>query len=392
MSLASLHIPKGFRFSGLHAGLKDSEEDLDLSLIVSEVPCRAVGVFTQNHFPGEPVKLGKERLKNGQLQALVINSKISNVATGHLGREMALNICDELAKLLKLDPSLCLISSTGIIGRCYPEGVIEAALPKAVQALSGSSENAWLAARGIMTTDTVPKAFSAKVGEASITVLVKGSGMIAPNMATMLAFIVTDADLENANLQLMLERVVNQSFNNISIDFDTSTSDTCLLLSNGQGGKVEASEFEQALTELCRKAAIALVDDGEGVTKIIDCQVQEALDTDMARAVASSIINSPLVKTMITGADPNWGRLIMAIGKTQREELSDVMPSISIAGVNVMAQGEPVHHDLAEISKKMKEQKQIEILVKLHLGNASARFYGGNLTNEYVHINADYTT
>lgn len=391
MSPTSLHIPKGFRFTGCHAGLKERDE-LDLSLIVSDVPCRAVGVFTQNHFPGEPVKLGKERLQDGQLQALVINSKISNVATGPLGREMALAICDKLAELLKIDASLCLISSTGIIGRCYPEGVIEAALPKAVQSLGSSCEDVWLAAKGMMTTDTVPKAFSTKVGDASITVLVKGSGMIAPNMATMLAFIVTDADLEGIHLQNLLERVVNQSFNNISVDFDTSTSDTCLLLSNGKAGNVDAAEFEEALTDLCRRAAIALVEDGEGVTKIIDCQVEEALDTDMARAVASSVINSPLVKTMVTGADPNWGRLIMAIGKTPREELRGVMPSISIAGITVMAQGEPVHHDLVEISQNMKDQKQIEILVKLHLGNAQARFYGGNLTNEYVHINADYTT
>ena len=388
----AVNVPEGFRFSGIHAGLKDNPEELDVSLIVSDVICRTVGVFTQNHFPGEPIKLSKERLKNEQLQALVINSRISNVATGEPGRKMALSICDYLSEILQIDPSLTLISSTGIIGRCYPEGVIEAALPKAVEGLGASSEHVWNAARGMMTTDTVPKAFSAEVEGVTITVLVKGSGMIAPNMATMLAFILTDADFSQCDVKSMLFRVVNHSFNNISIDFDTSTSDTCIMMSNAQAGPIELERFEQSLIELCQKAAIALVEDGEGVTKIIDCEVSEASDVTMARAVAGSIINSPLVKTMITGADPNWGRLIMAIGKVDCSGLAGVQPSIFIAGIEVFSHGEPVEHDLDLISQKMKEIKQINILVKLHLGVETARFFGGNLTNEYVRINADYTT
>jgi len=390
--LPQLNIPKGFRFSGVHAGLKDQLEKLDVSLIVSEVPCKSVGVFTQNHFPGEPVKLGIERLRDERLQALVINSKISNVATGNKGREMAQGICQKLAQLLGIDPELTLISSTGIIGRCYPEGVIEAALPVAIEKLGNHSDDAWCAAHGIMTTDTVPKAFSCKVGAAKILIMAKGSGMIAPNMATMLAFIVTDANLSDLNAKALLRRVVDQSFNNISVDFDTSTSDTCLLMSSALAGKVDESEFETALAELCRQAAIAIVADGEGVTKVIDCEVVEASDVAMARAVASSIINSPLVKTMITGADPNWGRLIMAIGKTNCEALANVKPSIFIAGMEVFHEGEPIEHDLRRLSQSMREQTRVKIYVRLHLGEESARFFGGNLTNEYVKINANYTT
>jgi glutamate N-acetyltransferase / amino-acid N-acetyltransferase len=388
----ALDCPKGFRFNGMHCGLKDKAELFDLSMIASDVPALAAGVFTQNHFPGEPVKLARERLKSGRLQALVINSRYSNVATGSEGRRRAEALCRLAAEQLHIDEQLVLISSTGIIGRQYPGTVIENALPQLKAGLENSSEAIWRAARGIMTTDTIPKALSTKVGNVSIAVMAKGSGMICPNMATMLSFILTDADLSGVDLPALLRRVVDRSFNNLSIDFDTSTSDSCFIMANGMAGKIELAQFEDALSKLCVQAAETIVRDGEGVTKLIDCRVSGGQDAAMVRAVASSIINSPLVKTMITGADPNWGRLIMAIGKVQDARLAGIAPSIAIVGHKVFESGAPHAHDLKAISRAMKEGNTVLIEVNLHRGDAEVQFLGGNLTNDYVAINADYTT
>lgn len=385
------HLPQGFRFHGLHCGLKDDPADLDLSLIHSDVEARAAGVFTRSHIPGEPVKLAKERLKKGRLQTLVVNSRYSNVATGEVGRQQALNICRLVAASMGQAPDSVLISSTGIIGRPYPEGVIDRSIPTLIEGLSHSEEGLWHAAQGIMTTDTIPKAFSARVDGCNIVVLAKGSGMIAPNMATMLAFICTDAELEG-DLQAMLQRVVDQSFNAISIDFDTSTSDSCFLMANGTGGKVDLERFEETLTALCQEVSEALVLDGEGVDTLIDCTVYGGIDVAMSRAVAHAVINSPLVKTMVTGADPNWGRLIMAIGKTEDPRLAGVTPSIHICGHQVLEEGVPVVHDLEAISTQMRESDRVSIDIDLHFGQAPCRAFGGNLTADYVSINADYTT
>ncbi|MBF0197170.1 MAG: bifunctional glutamate N-acetyltransferase/amino-acid acetyltransferase ArgJ [Planctomycetes bacterium] len=386
-----LHLPKGFKYTGIHAGLKGTA-NLDLALIYSDVPCEATGVFTQNHFPGEPVKLAKEILKEGRLQAIIANSKISNVATGEAGQKVAQHICSSLAQELSLEEKLCVISSTGIIGRLYPEGVIEKALPKLCQSLKADSDSFMNAAKAIMTTDTKAKAFSAKVGSATINIMAKGAGMIDPNMATMLAFITTDAKIPHLILGDILKRVVNQSFNNLSIDFDTSTSDSCFLMANGLAGEVDLEAFEKALKDLCWQCSEALVMDGEGVDTLIDCQVGGSTDHSMARAVASSIVNSPLVKTMITGADPNWGRLIMAIGKVDDTRLCGVAPTIHINGICVFKEGAPHEHDLTAISNSMKTQDRVLLEVDLRRGNESIRYLGGNLTKEYVSINADYTT
>ena len=387
-----LSLPEGFLLGGVHAGLKDDPQDLDLSLILSKPRAKACGVFTQNHFPGEPVKLAKKRLEGGVCSALLINSRYSNVATGEEGMNDALRVCGELADQLELSEEEVLISSTGIIGRRYPAGVMDRAFPKLLGNLGTGHDQFMNAARGIMTTDTHPKAFSEKIGAATISVMVKGSGMIDPNMATMLAFIMTDADLPPEQMKPMLKRVADRSFNNLSIDFDTSTSDSCFLLSNGLAGEVVVDDFEEALTEVCLKASRALVLDGEGVTHLIDCQVKGGADNTMARKVAESIVNSPLVKTMITGADPNWGRLIMAIGKTQDPRLEGVAPTLKICEEKVLQKGVPFPHDLRIISDRMRSEDQVLLEIDLHLGDSSLNYLGANLTKEYVSINADYTT
>lgn len=387
-----LHLPRGFYFSGIHAGLKEDPQELDLSLIYSEKVCKAAGVFTQNHFPGEPVKLAKEKLESGTCSSIIINSRYSNVATGEAGMEDAKKICSELSDLMGIGEDQVIVSSTGIIGRRYPDGVILNSLPELKKQLGSSGDEFLQAAKGIMTTDTHPKAFSSKVGDVTISIMVKGSGMIAPNMATMLAFIVTDADIDGDELKPLLSRVVNKSFNNLSIDFDTSTSDSCFLLSNGMAGEIDLQLFESTLTELCLQASRALVLDGEGVTHLIQCEVSGGIDERMSRDVAQSIVNSPLVKTMITGADPNWGRLIMAIGKTQDSRLNGVAPTIRICGEKVLDRGVPHDHDLESITAKMKDMEEVQLEVDLHLGKASLSYLGANLTHEYVSINADYTT
>lgn len=387
-----LRLPKGFRFTGVHAGLKDGPGALDMAVIFSEKPCAAAGVFTSSHFPGEPVKLARERLALGRLQAMLVNSRISNVGTGIKGYEQARRICAALAGELGISEKLVLISSTGIIGRLYPEGRIEAAIPAAVRKLGSGPKDLKLAARAIMTTDTVPKCFTAKAGKASIALIAKGSGMIAPNMATMLAFIMTDARLRPAAIRPMLKRVADATFNRISVDSDMSTSDSCFLMANGEAGAPPGS-FEKVLLGLCQKAALALVKDGEGVEKIIECRVSGASGPAMARAVARSVIDSPLVKTMVTGADPNWGRLLMAIGKVQSEPgLAGCKPDIKICGERVFRAGAPCKHDGARISRSMKKNAAVEIRIDLRLGKAEATEWGGNLTNSYVSINAHYTT
>lgn len=385
-------LPVGFRCCGIHAGFKSRPEHLDLALIVAEAPCSAAGVFTRNHFPGEPVKLARERLRGGKLQALIINSRISNVGTGARGRAQAEAVCESLSRQLGIASELSLISSTGIIGRPYPEGVFEKAIPKALSQLGQSEEHLMCAARAIMTTDTVPKIRQASVGGARICAIAKGAGMIAPNMATLLVFILTDARLPETDIQPMLVRVVDKSFNCISVDFDTSTSDSCFLMSSGKSSDVSVVEFEPVLTRLCQELARDIVADGEGVTHTIRCEVRLASDAAQARSVASSISNSLLVKTMITGADPNWGRLLMAIGKVSDPRLAGVKPSLAICDESVMLCGEPVAHDASKISRRMREEKTVPIVVDLHLGQEAVVYWGANLTAEYVAVNADYTT
>lgn len=384
--------PKGFQFNGMHAGLKKNEQDLDLTLIAADEPCQSAGVFTQNHLPGEPVKLCRSRLKQGLLQALIVNSYISNVATGQEGYDRAVHICNTLSNELNINESLTTMCSTGIIGRQIPESKIENSIPELVQKLGVSEDHFIRAAKGIMTTDTVHKARWFTNGQFTITIIAKGAGMIAPNMATMLAFICTDAKVDKS-LKGILKRVVAKSFNCISVDFDTSTSDSCILMSSGKAGLVDADIFENHLQELCLETAKDLVKDGEGVDKVIRCHVRGGKSESMVQAVASSIINSPLVKTMVTGADPNWGRVIMAIGKVHQEsDLNGVKPSIEICSVPVYTNGKPIEHNCDDLSNKMKNSQEVSIEVDLHLGKHNTTHFGANLSKEYVEINAEYTT
>jgi glutamate N-acetyltransferase / amino-acid N-acetyltransferase len=303
-------FPRGFRCASRNVGLKPTAKDL--ALFASDVDASAAAVFTRNHFPGAPVILGREIIKYGRLRAIVVNSKVSNVANGEQGIVNARRMAAAAAAELGTTPEHVLVSSTGVIGVPLPIDLIERGIRGMAMDLR---DDPLVGAEGIMTTDRHPKALSLDVGAATITWVAKGSGMIEPNMATMLAYIFTDAAFDSTTLDRMLRAAVDESFNMLSVDSDTSTSDTCAILANGKSGRVDDDAFAQALVAGCVRMTEVLARDGEGADRMIRATVRGALNNHEARRVAKSLVNSPLVKTMVAGADPNVGRLLMAVGK-----------------------------------------------------------------------------
>ncbi|MGQ0643709.1 MAG: bifunctional glutamate N-acetyltransferase/amino-acid acetyltransferase ArgJ, partial [Gemmatimonadaceae bacterium] len=305
-------FPRGFRCASRNCGLKHVGKDL--ALFASDVDCAAAALFTRNHFPGAPIVLGRETMRAGRLRAIVANSKCSNVATGDRGLENARRMAAAAAAELRTTADRVLVSSTGVIGVQLP-------IEKIARGLDGMAadltSDPLAGALGIMTTDTRPKALSANVGggDCTITWVAKGSGMIEPNMATMLVYIFTDATLGASLVDRVLRDAVHVSFHMLSVDTDTSTSDTCVLMANGQGGKVDEGEFARVLTEGCIRMTEMLARDGEGAKHLLRATVRGAATEREARQVAKSLVNSPLVKTMVHGADPNVGRVLMAVGK-----------------------------------------------------------------------------
>jgi glutamate N-acetyltransferase/amino-acid N-acetyltransferase len=385
---------EGFSWFGKNIGIND--DTLDFGGILSDVPCQAAGVFTKNTMPGAPVLVGREHLKDGLLQAVIVNSKNANVATEKQGLEDSITICRLVAESCGLEPGMVLPSSTGVIGRLLPMAVIAEACKGVKQDFGGSEQNIEAFARSIMTTDTRPKWVSAKVGGATILGIAKGAGMIEPNMATMLCYFVTDAKIASDKLQPMLGRVVNRSFNRISVDTDTSTSDTVVILSNGLAGQVEEDEFETVLSEMAIQLAKEIARDGEGATKLIEVLVSGARTKEQALLTAKAVINSPLVKTAIYGADPNWGRFVMAIGKVFQY-------SVNIRELRIIfGQGDhrlqidagTLERDVVPLHEISEMLKRDEVHIEIVLGNGpySERVWGCDLTEEYVKINAYYTT
>src|ERR1044072_2537803 len=309
---ADFHHPQGFLSLAKNVGIKDST--LDLTVIYSTVRARAAAMFTRNRFPGVPVIVGRKHIADGFAQALVINSKNANVAMGKQGLDNAIETCRIVGGELGVDSYDVLPFSTGLIGRPLPMEKIRAGL-RGIRA-ELKPDNLKLAAEAIMTTDMYPKYFSVKVGKAIIAGIAKGAGMIEPNMATMLVYLMTDAELPKAGLRPMLRRVVDKTFNSMSIDTDTSTSDTVVLMANGLAGKVTLGRFEKGLLHVCEYLTREIARNGEGASKLITVYVNGAKNEAQAKRVAKCVVNSPLVKTAVYGCDPNWGRVIMAIGKT----------------------------------------------------------------------------
>ena len=385
---------RGFSWMGVNLGIKD--ESLDFGVIASECECSAAGVFTRNNLPGAPVIVGRENIENGRLQAIVVNSKTANVATGKAGIEDAKNMCLWTGEALGFDPKLVLPSSTGVIGQRLPIKKIHEGCKSIAENLGSSQEYIKKFARAIMTTDSHPKWSSNSVGNATILGIAKGAGMIEPNMATMLSYFVTDAKLSSGDLQDILERVVNKSFNRISIDSDTSTSDTVVILANGLAGAVDAENFETALTNSAMQLSKEIARDGEGATKLIELTVSGAGSQRMALQIAKSIINSPLVKTAIHGADPNWGRFVMAVGKVFEYPvpLEDLSINFKNGGLVLTVDAEKLETEKVELDaiSKLLQNQEIFIEVVVGAGKFSETVWGCDLTNGYIEENAFYTT
>ena len=384
----AITLPRGFSSYVANIGVKDSTDDF--TLVVADKTCAAAGVFTQSRFAGPSVTVSRQHLVDNAARAMVVISKNANVANGPQGTEDALEVVKGVAKSIGCDPHDVLIASTGVIGRPYPMDRIRTGLSTIPSNINGTDAEA--VARGIMTTDTVHKIAEATIAgtTARIVGVAKGVGMIEPNMATLITMLFTDADIEPKKLDAIFRRVMNRTFNCVSVDTDTSTSDTAVILASGAAGPVVDHAFETALHEVALSLTKQVARDGEGAETLIEVTVDRARDDEQAKRVAKSIVNSPLVKTAVHGADPNWGRVAMAVGKCNDADIDQENVVIRFGTQEVYPQRVD-EAGLAQLSQYMKGDDVI-IHVSLNTGNASATVWGCDLTDGYVRINADYTT
>lgn len=382
-----LESPKGYKTAVANIAIKDDTEDF--VCIVSERACATAAVFTQSRFAGASVKISRAHAANGQAQAIVAISKNANVATGPEGEQHAQRIVAGVAGALGIAADDVLIASTGVIGRPYPMERIMPFVEKVGSKVGPADFVA--AARGIMTTDTVAKFASIRVGDAVLVGIAKGVGMIEPNMATLLTFFMTDAAIEQPVLDAMFRRVIDQSFNCLSIDTDTSTSDSAVILANGAAGTVDLAAFEAALKQVAVYLVRTIARDGEGATKLLEVSVRGARDGAQAKRVAKAVVNSPLVKTAVHGADPNWGRVAMAIGKCEEDtDIDPVKTRIEFGSLEVY----PRQLGTAELAALKETLKHDEVVIRIDLGIADGQstVWGCDLSAGYVKINGEYTT
>jgi len=385
-----LELPLGFRAYVTNVGVKDDTDDF--TVVAADGPCAATGVFTRSSFSGPSVLLSREHLavSGGRARAMVVISKNANVATGPEGKANAEEVVAGVAASLGCAPHEVLIASTGVIGRQYPMERIRTGLVTIPAPLP--STDAAAVARGIMTTDTVAKTAEAVAGAARVVGVAKGVGMIEPNMATMIAMVFTDAAVSPADLDAMFRRVVDRTFNCVSVDTDTSTSDTAVVIASGAAGSVDAFELEAALGEVCESLTKQIARDGEGATTLIEVEVDGAASIEQANRVAKAIVNSPLVKTAVHGADPNWGRVAMAVGKsTTAGEVDQARVVIRFGTQEVY----PAAVDAAGLDALAAYMRGDDVRIHVSLGtdgSSAARVWGCDLTDGYVRINADYTT
>jgi len=392
--------PKGFLASGIYSGIKKNAFSKDLALIFSEAICTAAGVFTTNKIRAACIKISGVHLKNNKAQAIIVNSGNANCCTGEQGFRDAEQTVEVVARALDLKASLVLISSTGVIGKLMPMAKLINHIPALVEQLNTrKSRNA---AEAIMTTDKVVKeaAISFKIGGRKVTIgaIAKGSGMIYPNMATMLGFVTTDVAIDVAALKAALKCCVNNTFNCISVDGDTSTNDMVLILANAAAGnkritlnaKADFEKFKNALMQVLLYLAKKIAKDGEGATKLIQVCVKGALNDKDARRAAATVCNSNLVKTAIYGEDANWGRIAAALGRS-KAALKEEKLSIYIDRVKIFSKGLPADADEGAL-KNILSKYEIKITVDLGLGKAGITMWTCDLSEEYVRINAKYRT
>ena len=393
-----VHAIEGVRLATASAGIRYIGRD-DLVLIEIAQDANVAAVFTQNKFCAAPVTLSVDHLNKKTPRYLIINAGNANAGTGQLGMSAAVETTLAVAKYFEVAPEQVLPFSTGVIGEVLDASKISNQLTCLSENLSGS--NWLLAAKAIMTTDTVSKAYSKKINIAGKDILVtgvaKGSGMIQPNMATMLSYVATDLDISKQTLQELLSQATEHSFNSITVDSDTSTNDACVLIATGKSevnyGEIsseEKSKFQQALFWVMQMLAQAIVRDGEGATKFVAVCIDKASNQQQARSVAYSVANSPLVKTALSASDPNWGRIMAAVGKCDDQDLELSHASLFINDVPVMEQGELAASYTEHAGKQAMQSEEIEINVQLNLGQAKHTVWTTDLTHEYVSINADY--
>ncbi len=386
-----------FKFSGISAGIKRDGKK-DLALIFSTIPAQVAGAFTTNRVKGAAVLLDQERLRRNRCQAIIINSGNANAGTGKRGIENAARMAREIASLLQIDERLVMVASTGVIGRPLPLNRIIKALPRLAGSLSPG--NVRQAAEAITTTDTFSKISyrKSRIGGKEITLggIAKGAGMIQPRMATMLAFLLTDAAIEGKSLKSAFRDGVENTFNRITVDGDMSTNDTALILANGAAGNRmigpdtrDFKRFQALLKEVMAELAEAMVRDGEGATKFVQILVKHARSQADARAIAFKVANSPLVKTALFGEDPNWGRILAAAGSAGAA-LDPEKIDIYFDNLPIVRRGISSGKEMEKKAARVLKNKQLQITIDLNLGKAEAKVSTCDLTPDYIKINAAY--
>jgi glutamate N-acetyltransferase/amino-acid N-acetyltransferase len=395
----SMTVPQGFKAAAVKAGIKPSG-GLDLALLIADGPCTAAGTFTTNRICAAPVRWSRDCLPSGEIRAVVVNAGNANAATGEEGMNNARRTAELVSMKLGCKPEQVLVASTGVIGHQLPMDRIEAGIATAFEGLSAGTDAFELASQAILTTDTRPKVYSALIsnGRREYTVfgMAKGAAMIGPRMATMLAFLITDAPVRSADLQSIISEAVDGTFNCVSVEGHTSTNDSVFLLSQNLADEApfeghDLKVFGGAVRDVCERLAREMADDGEGATHLITIYVEGCENREQARSIARAVADSPLVKTAIHGADPNWGRIVSAAGYAgvdfREEELS-----LWINAVPVYQNGMPVAFDSAALSQFIRSHRQTTLRLVFDRGSASIRFWTCDLTAEYIRLNADYTT
>jgi glutamate N-acetyltransferase/amino-acid N-acetyltransferase len=390
-----VNFPRGFRSAGVYCGIKKPGL-LDLALIVSETEASVAGMFTTNRACAAPVLWSRQVVAGGRARAIVANSGNANCLTGEQGMRDAQRMAELVAKRLECPPTQVVVASTGVIGVPLPMTAVEKGIAQAFERLTDGDDRT--TADAILTTDNASKRASLEIdtpaGKVRIGAIAKGAGMIAPKMATMLAFITTDAAIDPADLQACLARVVNKTFNCITVDGDTSTNDMVIALANGVSGVQLTGDalqpFEQGLYQVCEYLAKRIVKDGEGASRIFEVRVSGAADADAARRIARTIAESQLVKTAIHGGDPNWGRIIAAAGRAGAP-IDVNRARLYLQGTLVFENGQPTEYDERALVEAM-QTDEVSIVLALGDGDGEAHFWSSDLTAEYVKINAHYRT
>jgi glutamate N-acetyltransferase/amino-acid N-acetyltransferase len=392
------HLARGFQYAGVHCGIRPDPARLDLALVVCDRPAAAAGAFTQNRVAAAPVHVCRERLPTASCRGLVVCSGNANACTGQQGLNDARRMAAVAAQAVGCRPEQMLVCSTGVIGRLLPMPAVESGIAAAARELDPSAASLKRAARAILTTDkrikVSTRALSLGGGEVRLTGFAKGAAMIGPNMATMLAFVLTDAAVSDAELARLAPRAADQTFNCVSVEGHTSTNDTLLFLASGHGPRLAGADlaaFEREAGAVCADLAREIAADAEGATHLVRIDVEGLRDDAEARRIAKAVADSALVKTALFGADPNWGRIVSAAGYAGVYFEENQM-SLWLGDTLLYRAGVPQPFDASAVSAHMKNTRELSLRLAFTLGSGRCTFWTCDLTYDYVRLNAEYTT